>query len=175
MQALRLYRCLDKEFSLDAECLEDDVRGFPYIVIMTARRIPLAAAAGLVLLMSACSSAGSEAAQVAYDACYNEDTELDLLVLDGSEVRVEVTGDDARARSGTDDELDALEAGRDDVGMDGFAVALRMLMDVECLVEETTYPGSAEQLTDGDEWDGWRYAEDDGAGSEVTFSFTSTQ
>lgn len=39
------------------------------------------------------------------------------------------------------------------------------------MVGETGYPGSYDQLTDGEEWEGWRYREQSGAGSEVTFVF----
>jgi hypothetical protein len=41
-------------------------------------------------------------------------------------------------------------------------------------VEETGYPGSSDQLEDGDEWDGWRYETEEGAGSEFTATFIAT-
>lgn len=130
-----------------------------------------AAVAALTLTsLVGCSSAAKDAAQEAYEACKNDAASTQVMRLDGREVLIEVKGDAARAFSGVDDEIDRLGE-TEDLQMDGIVVAMNVVLAAECMVEETGYPGSYEQLTDGEEWDGWRYHENPGAGSEVTFVF----
>jgi hypothetical protein len=126
-------------------------------------------------VLSGCgSSAGEEAATAAYDACVKPEADTQVLVHDGSTVAIEIKGDAARALSGMEEETDALLAGDEDTSLDGMGVGLAMLMAQDCLVEETGYPGSSDQLEDGDEWDGWRYETEEGAGSEFTATFIAT-
>ncbi|GEM_PF-3054252 len=127
-----------------------------------------------VALSSCGSSAAEQAATAAYDACVKPDAETQVLVHDGNTVAIEIKGEAARALSGMEEETDALLAGDEDASLDGMGVGLAMIFAQDCLVEETGYPGSSDQLEDGDEWDGWRYSTDEGAGSEFTASFTAT-
>lgn len=135
----------------------------------------IAATAALMVIggLAGCSSAGSQAAQEAYDQCVKEDAEVQLLRLSKNTVSIEVKGDDARAYAGTSDEIENL--GSPDSSLSGLGVSFAFLTGAECLADVTNYPGSAEQLTDGEEWDGWRYSEEDGAGSEFSLSFISTR
>lgn len=133
---------------------------------------------GAALLLAAgvtsCSSAANAAAEAAFDACQpSSSADHDLLRHDGKHVRIEVTGDAARAFAGIDDEIDQLGK-TDDPDFSGMVVALQVITAAECLADETGYPGSYDQLSDGEEWDGWTYSEKKGAGSEVTFTFTAT-
>lgn len=139
-------------------------------------RLAAALVAGGLLLAGCGSSAANDAAQAAYDACLNPKADPDLLRIDGDTVQVEVIGDNAKALAGFSDAADNLTTtGKaDDDDVDGFVVGMLMMSAVDCLVEETGYPGTSDALTDGEEWDGWTYSEEAGAGSEVTFSFKST-
>lgn len=141
---------------------------------MATSTIRLAPAASVLVLASSlagCSSADNDAAEAAYNACVNDAAETQIMRLDGDTVYLEVTGDAARAYAGTDDEIEDL--GNEDAGMDGIMVMLSVVTSSQCMAEETGYPGSYDQLSDGEEWDGWRYHEQSGAGSEVTFAFES--
>ncbi len=140
---------------------------------MSRRHLSAGAALLLAAGLTACSSAASAAAEEAFEACNSGGVDNDLLHHDGKHVYIEVTGDEARAFAGIDDEIDQL-GNTDDPDFSGMAVAFKVVLAAECLAEETGYPGSYDQLSDGEEWDGWRYSEEKGAGSEVTFVFTST-
>lgn len=126
----------------------------------------------LVLALAACGSANNDRAKAAYDECVTPDAEIQLLRHDKNKVILEVKGDDARATAKIDDTIKNL--GKDDASLDGLGVMLAIVMGAECLVEQTGYPGKSDQLRDGETWDGWKYTETPGAGSEVTMTFTAT-
>ena len=131
----------------------------------------------IMVLASGCSSSGTDSARAAYDACLNPDAATQLLKLDGDQVLVSVTGDDAKALSGAEADFDALLAGAapsTNGAPTGIGVSMAILRDTSCLVEVTGYPGSSDQLRDGDSWEGWTYDESAGAGSEATMSFKAT-
>ncbi|MFB7797244.1 hypothetical protein [Isoptericola sp. NPDC056134] len=141
----------------------------------------LAATAALLtctFTVAACgSSAGEDAAQTAYDACHKTEAKIDLLEIDGNQVSVVVAGENAKAMSGSDEEIAALSNGEvpdETEGPSAFAVSLAAVDSADCLAEHTGYPGSYDQLTDGEEWDGWRFEEETGAGSEFTSTFVAT-
>ena len=128
-----------------------------------------------VALLSGCGmSAGHQAAEAAFDVCVTPAATHQVLELEGRDVRIAVTGETARAASGADAEIDAMRAGNYDGEIDGIAVAMSVVVASSCMVDETGYPGSYDQLRDGDEWDGWRYREESGAGSEFVATFTAT-
>jgi hypothetical protein len=133
--------------------------------------------AALALLLSGCgASADEQAAEAVYDACVIEDALAQLLQLDGNAVSVVVEGEHARALAGFEDEIDALTSSApssDDGEVSGTAVAAALLLNVDCLAEETGYPGSSDQIQSGEEWEGWRVEENSGAGSESTITFTA--
>ncbi|MGC0271730.1 hypothetical protein ACO0LV_01885 [Pseudactinotalea sp. Z1739] len=144
---------------------------------MKRRGLLLAPTLAVAVLVAGCgASAAEEAAQAVYEECVRPDADHQLLEHDGPEVRIAVTGDAARARAGASGALDAVERGDDpeDVDFTGMGIAMGVVLATECLVEETRYPGSSDQLQDGDEWEGWRFTEESGAGSEFTATFTST-
>src|SRR5699024_8783104 len=114
----------------------------------------IAAAFALVLALTACGSANNDLAKAAYDECVNPDAEIQLLRHDKNNVILEVKGDDARASARTDEEIKNLSEG--DVSLDGISVMLAIVMGAECLAEQTDYPGTYDQLRDGDTWDGWK-------------------
>lgn len=120
-------------------------------------------------------SASEEAAQAAYDSCDRPDAKTDLVHLEDETVTIEVTGDTAKALSGGYDAGDNLgTAGELEEGdAAGIGLMIGVVSAVDCMVENTSFPGTSEELRDGDEWDGWRYAEEDGPGSEVVYSFTA--
>lgn len=127
----------------------------------------------LVGLTAGCSGSSAEA-QAAYDACATPDAEINLVRMDGRSVLVELVGDDARVASGGEDAADEVATGElSEDSLSGLGMSMALLFAVECLVEETGYPGTSDQLTDGDEWDGWRYTETSGAGWEFTAMFES--
>ena len=131
----------------------------------------------ITVFASGCSSSGTESARAAYDACLNPDAATSLLKLDGDRVVVAVTGDAAKALSGAEADFDALLAGiapTNDGALTGIGVSMAILRDTGCLVEETGYPGSSDQLKDGDSWEGWNYHETAGVGSETTMTFKAT-
>lgn len=137
------------------------------------RVLPATLALTLVAAVAACGpSASSEAAQAAYDECSKG--EKTLVRLSGSAVEVVVDGDDARAYAGVDTEIDRMGDGDADALGDGMSVLLAIWAGTQCLVDETGYPGSWDQLKSGESWDGWRYEEVKGAGSATTFRFVST-
>jgi outer membrane murein-binding lipoprotein Lpp len=138
-------------------------------------RLVIAIATG-GLLLTGCSSAGKEEAQAAYDACLNPKADTNVLRLDGSTVHVELVGDAAKSFSDSDDAVDNLEnAGEfDDDDINGLVVGMLMLTAVDCMVEKTNYPGSSDDLTDGDKWEGWKYTEKDGTGAEMKMAFSAT-
>lgn len=143
-----------------------------------ARRVFISSTALVcVLVVAGCGpSAAEEAAQTAYDACHKPEAENDLFVLDGKAVSLAVTGGNAAAMSKGSDAADALQSSGelDDDQISGVGIMMATLFGMECLVDETGYPGSTDELSDGEEWDGWTYNEEEGTGSEVTFTFTST-
>ncbi|GAA2185039.1 hypothetical protein GCM10009785_35210 [Brooklawnia cerclae] len=140
------------------------------------RLVGAGAAMACVLALTACSSAANDAAQAAYDACHKPDAKTDLFRLDGNTVHIEVKGDAAKTMAGGDDIAENLDTSGEfaEGDLDGFGIMAGMYFGVECLAEETGFPGSVDELRDGDEWDGWRYSEESGVGSEVAFSFEST-
>ena len=80
-----------------------------------------------------------------------------------------------RAVAGNDDAVNSIEdGGLTQEGASGLVISFALLGAVACLVEETNYPGSSDQLTDGDEWDGWRFHEKSPVGSEFTATFEAT-
>ena len=134
------------------------------------------AAAAAVTITSCGPSPSEEAAQAVYDACDQPEAKTDLVHLDGESVNVEVKGEAAKTMSGGDDAADNLgmRGEFDDGDTEGLAIMLATMSAVDCMVENTDFPGDSTQLQDGDEWDGWSYSEESGTGSEVTFTFTST-
>lgn len=139
----------------------------------TSRMLPVALAIALVGGVAACgSSANSEAAKAAYDECSKG--EKSLVRLSGSAVEVVVDGDDARAYAGVNKEIDRMGEGDVDALGDGMSVLIAIWGGTQCLVDETGYPGSWDQLKSGESWDGWRYEEIKGAGSATTFRFVAT-
>ncbi|MFK5582166.1 hypothetical protein [Serinicoccus sp. LYQ131] len=126
------------------------------------RRSTVAASTAL-LILTGCSG-GSAEAEAAAEEC--AEVGGDRLALDGSAVRFEVTGDEAAAIGNLDPEspdVDLLA----EVGDAAFSA----LFTLGCLTEATGYPGSVDDLRDGDEWDVWRYVEEDTVGSEIRFTF----
>lgn len=120
------------------------------------------------------NGAAEQAAQEVYDACHKPGADIDMFRLDGDTVHLELTGSGARDFAEMMDKdvdvnnLDALLEG------DGFALAAGLVIHTDCLVEQTDFPGTAEQLADGDEWTGWRYTEVSGPGAEFRRSFQAT-
>lgn len=142
------------------------------------RTLALASVAALALALAGCSSsAGKDAAAAAYEACADPDAKVQVLEQDGNQVTISVAGENAKAFAGTEDETDAILAGEeiDSEGVSGLGVSFAVIMASDCLVEETGYPGSSDQLTDGEEWDGWRFEEESGAGSEFSMIFTAVK
>lgn len=129
----------------------------------------LAAVPMVVLLVLAACSSQTAAAEAVYDACSDSDVETNVLERDGRDVIISVTGEDARA-------LWAFNAGTglDDIDTDGLAIGLTMILAHRCIVDETGFPGTEDQLRDGDEWEGWSYSDESGAGSTVRMVFTAT-
>jgi hypothetical protein len=142
---------------------------------MSSKTIAAPATLTVLALLSACSGPNEDAAQAAYDTCVSEEGNAELLQVDGDQVAVVIEGDNARAYSGMGDEVDNFSSTSsfDEGGLSGIAIGLVMLMDMECLVEATGYPGSSDQLRSGETWDGWRYEETHGAGSEIAMTFTA--
>jgi hypothetical protein len=148
---------------------------------LLARAAVIALTGATVLALAACGpSAGEEAAQAVYDACANPDAETEVLEANGNTVSIVVRGEDARAFGGFGDEVDAFsnaaESGGDldDLSLDGLAVTASVLLGSQCLAKETGYPGNAEQLRDGESWNGWRFEEEQGTGSEFEMRFIAT-
>lgn len=127
-----------------------------------------------ITALTACSGAGNAEAQAAYDACGQPDAELQLMRLDGNQVILEVTGDNAVALSGSDEELEKVLSGQDTGdGPSALAISVGLMAGMECLIEHTGYPGSSDQIKDGEEWDGWSFSEEPGTGSEFVLRFTA--
>lgn len=143
---------------------------------MTYRGSVALVVGALALALAGCG-AGAEAAAAVYDECASPDSDINLVRHDGDEVMVDVRGDHARAIAGMEGWVESVESGSDpsDAQSDGLAVGFSLMMAVDCLVEETAFPGSSVDLEDGDEWEGWRYSYERGAGSEETYIFTATQ
>lgn len=142
---------------------------------MRIKGISIAIVALAVMALSAC--AGNGEAQAAYDAC-SEKSDYGLMKLDGASVVESLTGENARVSSGLSDDLDdTLNGDGPDAGdsdsPNSLQLALTYLGDIDCLVEQTDYPGVTDDLQDGDEWDGWTYSYEQGAGSEETHRFTA--
>lgn len=93
---------------------------------MKLRRLAAALAAGSLLLAGCLSSAGNDAAQAAYDACFNPKADPNVLRLDGDTVLVEVVGKNAKALAGAKDGADNLKtAGKfDDDDVAGLLVGM---------------------------------------------------
>lgn len=121
---------------------------------------------GIALLLTACSGGNAEA-EAAAEECADEGGER--LTVDGSSVRFEVTGDEAAALGNVDP-----DSPDPDLLADATGIALSAVMTLECLTEATDYPGSVNDLADGDEWDGWRYIEEDTVGAEIRFTFRAS-
>lgn len=136
----------------------------------------LAAAAALSLLTACGAGAAEQAALEAYDACKASGMNRDLLRHDGNEVRIEITGEDARDVSRAGDAAENLQRNQEwgDDDLAGVGTMFAALSISNCMVEETGYPGTSEQLADGESWEGWSYAEESGAGSEVLLTYTAT-
>ncbi len=133
------------------------------------------AGAVVAMCLAGCgSSAGEAAAQEAYDACVKPDAKVQVLQREGKAVVISVKGDDARALAGMEDDAGAILSG-DEASGDGLAIGLSVILAQDCMIEQTGYPGSSDQLADGDEWDGWKFEEESGAGSEFTATFTATK
>lgn len=139
----------------------------------------------IAVTLSACSPT-SPRAQEAYDTCSDSETDdLGLVQIEGSTVLVAIEGKYARAYSNFDSEIDDLMSEmdegtassqeRDEGEVSGFKVGLTMLASIDCLIEQTEYPGTSDDLTDGEEWDGWEYEYEDGAGSSETYRFTARE
>ena len=99
---------------------------------------------------------------------------VQVLGHEGNTVTISVTGDDARALAGMEDDVKAIQGGGEAQGA-GIAVGMAIIVAQNCLIEETGYPGTSDQLVDGDQWDGWEFSEESGAGSEFTARFTATK
>lgn len=130
-----------------------------------------------IMTLVACGGAENAAAEAAYEACVRSEAENGPLVqLNRNTVSVELKGDSARAVSQSDGAVDNLERDGEfkDGDVEGLVLGMVFLLDTECLVEATGYPGSASQLQDGDEWEGWRFSEETGPGSEHVVKFTAT-
>lgn len=107
---------------------------------------------------------GSAEAEAAAEECADE-----RLTRDGSALHFEVTGSEAAAIGNLDsDTPDA------DLIAEAGGAALSAFMTLDCLTGATGYPGSMDELQDGDEWEGWRYVEEDTVGSEIRFTFHAT-
>ena len=135
----------------------------------------LAVSALMVGALTSCGSASNDAAEAAFEECDKPDAEIRPLVIKGSEVTIAITGDLARAASGTDDEIKGMADGDipETSGLSGVGVLLATVAAATCLAEATGFPGSHDQLKDGDEWDGWSYSERKGVGSEAEMTFTA--
>lgn len=142
---------------------------------MDTRTTKIVGTVAALLLLAGCAGE-SEAAQAAYDACVEHEGDLDLMALDGSKVTITVDGANAKALSASGDVADDILAGNelDDEGVSGVVVSMAVLLGAECLAEEAGFPGAADELKDGDEWEGWKFAETSGAGSSFTMTFTAT-
>lgn len=132
--------------------------------------------AGFVMVgMAGCGhSAGQESAREAYDACVKPDAEVQVLRHEGNTVTLSVTGEDARDLAGMEDDANSILDGGEADG-NGLAIGLAIIVAQDCMLEQTSYPGTSDQLADGDEWDGWTFHEESGAGSEFTATFTATK
>lgn len=136
----------------------------------------LATAAIGALVLSGCGGAAADAAQAAYDECSDADADAPLFRLDGNTVHVELRGDNARQLGNMPnigDQLDRNVAVQD-LDLSGFGVGISLLVGLECMAEHTGFPGRSADMNDGDEWEGWRFSYERGAGSEETHSFQST-
>ncbi|HLS16151.1 MAG TPA: hypothetical protein VK095_16715 [Beutenbergiaceae bacterium] len=130
-----------------------------------------AVAALFLMVVAACSPPNTEAAGEVYEACHLPDAEVSLLEHQRDQVIISVTGEQAQALGSfnTDDfsDLESLDT-------DGVMIGLTLIMLSDCIIEETGFPGVTDQLRDGDEWDGWSYSDEGGAGSTVRMVFTAT-
>lgn len=133
---------------------------------MRVARPVVALSAALFVVVGGCSGGSNAAAEELFVAC--EGPGGDLLRLDGSSVLVEVLGDDARALAeGGGTSAEDIAAG----DIPDLGVAFSVISGMECLVEATGYPGSMDQLRDGEEWGGWTFTITPGAGNEETSAF----
>lgn len=125
-------------------------------------------------VLSGCTSAANEAAQAAYDECVRPESDVQVLFINEGTVSVQVKGDLARAMAESDFSAESIVNDSGELP-ESVGISLAVLAGTDCLVEQTGYPGSSDQLTDGEEWDNWRFSEESGPGSEFSLLFTSTQ
>lgn len=120
--------------------------------------VMLSLAAGTAILLSGCSgsSAEAEAAQALADACI-KDPETTTIVVDGGTVRQELSDADQRAfNAATNQEINedtVAEAVEDQSS--GLAIAFNLLIDGDCLAEETNVPTDADGEVVPGEYPGW--------------------
>ncbi|GAA1174239.1 hypothetical protein GCM10009584_14300 [Ornithinimicrobium humiphilum] len=129
---------------------------------------------GAMALTGCGGGATDEAAQAAYDACADSEADAPLFRLDGDTVHVELKGDNARQLGNMPDIAGQIGTDPQDMDLSGFGVGLALLAGLDCMSEHTGFPGASSDLEAGDEWEGWRYTYESGAGSEETHSFTAT-
>lgn len=110
------------------------------------------------LTLNGCGGAAKEAAQAAFEACGDREAPAPVVRLDGDVVYVEMKGENAQP---VEQFGDLRGEAREDSAL-------------ECLAEHTGYPGIPGHFADGEEWDGWRYHFEDGAGYEHANVFTAT-
>ncbi|PWD50248.1 hypothetical protein C8046_05805 [Serinibacter arcticus] len=130
----------------------------------------IGAIAVLTLVLSSCAGGGNvEVAEEVYESCSRAGG--DLIRLDGSDVLIEVLGADARSLGAAGD-VDADDIAGGD--LPDLGVAFSVVAGMSCLAEATGYPGSSDQLSDGEEWGGWTFSLRRGAGNEETSIFSAT-
>lgn len=142
-----------------------------------AIRSSIAAASTVVLALglAGCgggSAAAKDAASAAFDACTTGGDENGLLRLDGTSVHLEVVGENAKALAA----FNSADFSGDVADWDasGLGITLALMSAGECLVEVTAYPGTTEQLRDGDTWTGWSLSASEGPGAEARLTFTAS-
>ncbi len=140
--------------------------------IVIKRTLAVMVAVGFVVGASGCT-ASRQAAQAAYEVCDRPDRKgHDLMQLDGSTVSIVIDGEAARDLGDGYEEVDKVGSTSFDAGK--LATMFRYVADVTCMVDETGFPGSWDQLKNGDTWEGWEYREDEGAGNASSAHFTAT-
>lgn len=115
----------------------------------------------VVLALSGCGGAAKEAAKAVYDACADHGAFQQVVRLDGKSVYLEMKGKNAK------DALGGYTPG-EAVGTERYEAA------EDCIAKHTNFPGLPGHWAVGDEWEGWRYHFEDGAGYERANVFTAT-